>query len=306
MNWIQITTSSCSLMLALSAAAPIQAKDDAFNWSGKLQAGYQYDSNVNIRELDQNTERSDQALVTEAQLGLQWRPWRKLEVKAGAQHSDYAYQEFDAFDLAITTLNGEVSYDFDVVKVGMSRHDADAKLAGSDFLDYQLDTLYLSRLWGQQWFTRFAYEDTDKQFANLNERDATATAYSGDIYWFTPSAKSFITIGYTDHDETAADQQFSYDGSTLRLRWQTRAPLWGNEHTWQLGWQLENRDYMQAMPARNSARNEQRQSVQAKWQIPLGEVFRFTPKLEYVDNQSNLADVDYQETTASLNFSVHF
>lgn len=306
MNWTQITTSSCSLLFAMSVAAPLHAQSDSFDWSGQLQAGYQYDSNVNIRELDQNTERSDQALVTEAQLGLQWRPWHKLEVKVGAQYSDYAYQEFDAFDLAITTLSGDVSYDFDVVKVGMSRHAANAKLASSDFLDYQLDTLYVSRLWGKQWFTRFAYEDTDKQFTNLRERNATAKAYSGDIYWFTPSAESFITLGYTDHDETADDPQFSYKGSILRVNWQTRALLWGSEHTWQVGWQLEDRDYVQPMANRNTARNEQRQSLQAKWQIPLSEAFQFTPQLEYVDNQSNFADVDYQETTASLNFSVHF
>lgn len=306
MNSTQITLSSCSLILALSVAAPLQAKEDVFDWSGKLQAGYQYDSNVNIRELDQNTERSDQALVTEAQLGLQWNPWRKLEFKAGAQHSDYAYQEFDAFDLAITTLNGEVSYDFDVVKIGMSRHDADAKLASSDFLDYQLDTLYVSRLWGQQWFTRIAYETTDKRFANLDERDATGKAYSGDIYWFTPSAKSFVTVGFSDHDETAHDSQFSYTGSTVRLRWQTQAQLWGKQHTWQMGWQLEDRDYLSSMPDRNVARDEQRQALHAKWQIPLSTYFRITPQLEYVDNQSNFADVDYQETTASINLSVHF
>ncbi|WP_417690624.1 hypothetical protein [Pseudidiomarina sp.] len=306
MNSKQITLSSCSLILALSIAAPVQAQEDAFNWSGKLQAGYQYDSNVNVRELDQNTESSDQALVTEAQLSLQWRPWRNLELKAGAQHSDYAYQEFDAFDLAITTLNGEASYDFDLVKVGVSRHDANAKLAGDDFLDYQLDTLYLSRLWGQQWFTRFAYEDTEKQFANISERDATATAYSGDVYWFTPSAQSFITFGYTDRDETAQDPQFSYAGSIVRLRWQTQTQLWGNKHTWQLGWQLEDRNYVGSMPDRSAARDEQRQSVHAKWQIPLNDLFRVTPKLEYIDNQSNFGAVDYQETTASLNLSVHF
>lgn len=306
MNRQLIVTATSSLLTLLGAHTLVHANEPNIDWNAQAQLGYQYDSNVNIRELDQNTERADQALVIDAQLGLQWRPWQAFEVKAGIHHSNYAYQQFDEFDLAITTINGDISYDLDWVKLGVSRHHAKAKLAAEDFLRYQQDSFYLSRIWGQQWFTRLAYDAIDKRFANLSERDATADAVSADIYWFTESAKSFITAGYSYHDERATNPQFDYTGTSVRVRWQTQAPLWGREHTWQLGWQLEQRDYLQSMPDETFARTEQRHTVSAKWQIPLNDSFQLIPQLDYVDNQSNFADADYQETTASLNLKVQF
>lgn len=294
------------LVAALASGTAANAQEETFTWSGELKAGYLHDSNVNVRELDQNTERADQAVQLEGKLQAKWRPWRALELRAGAQHSDTSYQEFDDFDLALTTLNGEVSYDFGVAQLGVSRHDATAKLAGTRFLDYQQDSVYVSRLWTPQWFTRLARNDIDKDFNELDARDAEAEAIAADVYWFTPSAKSFVNVGYTDHDERAQDEQFSFNGHSVRVKWQTQSPLWGAEHTWQLGWQLQQRDYRAAMSASDAPREEQRQALTAQWQIPLASHMDLIPQVEYVDNQSNFADVDYQETTASVQFSVNF
>lgn len=306
MNWQPNFISISVLFAVITTPAVANAADSKFEWSGELKAGYLYDSNVNVRELDQNTERADNALHLAGKFNVRWQPWQKVEVRLGAQHSETNYQEFEDFDLALTTFNGDLSYDFGVVKAGLSRHSASAELADSDFLDYQHDTLYLSRLWNPQWFTRIARDKIDKEFSDLAERNAQAKALAADIYWFTPSAKSFINLGYTDHDENAQDAQFSYAGQSIRVTWQTKHTLWGAEHSWQLGWQLENRDYQQTINAIEEPRKEQRQALKAKWQLPIGSHVRLIPQLEYVDNDSNVADVDYQETAASVHLSLHF
>lgn len=306
MQSTQLPFISCSVLLALFTTGNALGNEQKLVWSGKLELGHQYDSNVNVRELDQNSDRADQALLTSAQLDFQWRPWQQLEFKTGVQYSAHTYQEFERFDQAITTLHADLRYKFDFLQLGVSRHDAEAKLAQKAFLQYQLDSIYLSRVWGQQWFTRVAYQDIDKRFAEVSERNATATAYTADIYWFTPSAQSYLAVGLTAHDEVAQHPQFSYSGSSLRVSWQTQDKLWGYKHTWQLGWQREDRDYLSNVTAVLPTRREQRHSLRASWQIPLAETFELTPKLEYIDNTSTVKDADYQETTASLSLTLHF
>lgn len=293
-------------ILAATHASVGQADESNFSWSGKVQAGYQYDSNVGVQELDENTEQSDNVRVLQGELALKWNPWANLHIKTGANHIDYAYSSFEDFDLSITTFSGDINYEFDLVTAGVSRHDATARLAGDSFMDYQQDTLYLSRLWGTRWFTRIEQQQIDKTFAELPERNAEARAYSGDVYWFTASAKTFVNVGYTTHDETAVNPELSYKGNQIRVKWQTQTSGWGGEHTLQLGWQWQQRDYRETLASIDEPRDEQRHAIQAKWTIPVSQRIELVPSVEYIDNESNFAAVDYQETLAGVNFSLRF
>ncbi|WP_055439084.1 surface lipoprotein assembly modifier [Pseudidiomarina woesei] len=299
---------SAFLALALLPSLAAQATESAetFSWQGDLEAGYLYDSNVNIRELDTTTNNADRAWLVKASLAAKWNPIQPLTVKAGVNHSDQRYDTYDDFDLAITTIHADLSYDFNLLTVGLSNHRADAKLAGDSFMDYTQNTLYASRLWTNQWFTRIEWRDIDKTFATNSERNAQATAYSADVYWFTPSANSFINIGYGVHDETATNNLYSYDGDELRVKWQTKEIIGEQQHTWQIAWQRSTRDYQQLQPDLTAPRYEQRQSVRAQWQLPLMDALVLTPHVEYVDNQSNVDAVDYHETVAGVNLTFSF
>ncbi|WP_417666561.1 surface lipoprotein assembly modifier [Pseudidiomarina sp.] len=285
----------------------VNADEQRFSWQGKLEAGYVYDSNVTVRELDATTNQSDQAALLDGSLSLKWNPWANLQWNAGINHSETLYRSQDEFDLAITTLHGDLSYDFSAFTVGLSRHDAQADLANQAFMDYQQDAFYLSRLWGARWYTRFALQDIDKTFAQVPERNATARAYTGDLYWFTPSAESYILVGYTYHDETATDPELSYQEPQYRLTWQTQTSGWGGAHRWQLALQWQQRDYAAPMQLLDGeARKEQRFSVRGQWDIPLAAAVTLTPTLEYVDNQSNFDAVDYDETRAGVRLGFRF
>lgn len=301
---LSITTASLLPSMLLNVAI---ADEQRFSWQGKLEAGYLYDSNVTVRELDTTTNESDQAVQLKGSVSLKWNPWANLNLNTGVNHSETLYQSQDEFDLAITTIHGDLSYDFSEITVGVSRHDATADLADQAFMDYQQDALYLARLWGTRWYTRVAVQNIEKSFNQVPDRNATAEAIVGDVYWFTPSAKSFVMLGYTYHDETATNPELSYQEPQYRLTWQSQTSGWGGEHTWQVHLQWQQRDYLAPMQILDgSTREEQRLTARAQWDIPLTSGFKFTPSIEYVDNQSNFADVDYDETLAGIRLSYTF
>lgn len=301
---ISIATAGLLPSALLNAAA---AEEQRFSWQGKLEAGYLYDSNVTVRELDTTTNESDQAAQLKGSVSLKWNPWANLNFNTGINHSETLYQSQDEFDLAVTTIHGDLSYDFSEITVGVSRHDAQADLAEQAFMDYQQDAFYLARLWGTRWYTRVAMQDIEKSFNQVSDRNATAEAIAGDVYWFTPSAKSFVMFGYTYHDETATNPELSYREPQYRLTWQSQAAGWGGEHTWQVHLQWQQRDYEAPMQLLDgAAREEQRMTVRAHWDIPLATALKLTPSIEYVDNQSNFAEVDYDETLAGLKLSYAF
>ncbi len=292
-----------ALLLAIPSAS---ATDDNFTFKAQAQAGYQHDSNVNIKELDNNTEQSDNAWVMQGQAIVQWHATDALQAEVGISHLDTSYHDFADFDLAITTIHGDISYAFEPLTVGLSQHSAKAKLAGNHFMDYTQSSLYAARLFNQRWYVRAEAQNIDKTFNEFSERNAKADAYSGDLYWFSKDALTFINLGYGVHDENAQDAALSYKGYNYRAKWQTQTGNGNLKHTWQLGWQLQQRDYQSDTSLLGEKRNERRHSISGQWQIPLSNNFSIINEVEYVDNQSNLESSDYQETLATMSLRFSF
>ena len=122
--------------------------------------------------------------------------------------------------------SARTSYDLGRLDVGATLQHAYAELDGNEFLTLTQLSPYLSRLVGERLFLRFAYADTDKDFADNPGRDATTSSFSSDAYVFVNGLKTYLVFGHRYDDEDAASAEFDYTGHRLACssrnasRWQ--------------------------------------------------------------------------------------
>lgn len=308
---MQRTKTFLAVALACAGAATVASASTApgasdFEFTGELAAGYQYDSNVSVDEIDTATGQADTAWVTELAVAGTWTPTERFELSAGYDYLSYSYQDFDAFDLDLQILHGDISYRFDWFTLGLSRHDADADLGDSDFLVFNQSTLYASKLIDNHFFWRISAQQAEKRFTDLTVRDADTESYGADLFWFSDEGKSFITAGYTFDDEDATADAFDFHGHTWRVKLSKGFQLWNRDQTLELGWNFQQRDYQADMPGLGQAREDKRHVAELNWTIPVNDYLSVVAKAEYADFQSNDPGADYQETLGSVHFRFRF
>ncbi|MCE3253301.1 MAG: hypothetical protein K0Q67_2321 [Cellvibrio sp.] len=271
-----------------------------------LEAGTEYDSNLSVVELDQYSTESDWATLFNARLNTQWKATEELKLKAGYSFVSKTYQDNEEFDLAIQQLFADASYDFSLLTLGASYHYADATLADQDFLQLQQTSLYASHLFNNRIFVRGAANFQDKKFPDNSERNASNNGLAGDMFIFFQQGKTFIAIGISSEEEDAVQDQFSFDGISLRSSINHKFSTWGKTSELQLGWRYQDRDYSAVTPELEARRHDRNNIISIEWEINLTPTIVATSKVERGDYQSNLPAADYSETLASLMLSARF
>jgi hypothetical protein len=268
--------------------------------------GIEYDSNVNLLELDTTTNVGDMIATLEFGLGYDLASTGKFGFSTGYNFSETAHEDFDAFDLRLHRASGTLSWDFGRVDIGTNLQFAEAELDGSDFMTLTQISPYVTKLAGTKLFLRFAYTDTDKDYANNPLRAATADAWSSDIYVFLNGLNTYLLFGLRRDDEDAIDPQFDYQGDRFRVQLTHRFPLGERELTFRTGLRSETRDYTNVTPSIGVPRNDDRVQFEASAELPLGERLIATFDYQRADNQSNLAAVDFDEDKVSMSLNATF
>ena len=292
------------LIGAIELLQPVYAA--APSASINLEAGTEYDSNLSVVELDQYSTESDWAALFNARLNTQWKATEELELKAGYSFVSKTYQDNEEFDLVIQQLFADASYDFSLLTLGASYHYADATLADQDFLQLQQTSLYASHLFDNRIFVRGAANFQDKKFPDNSERNASNNGLAGDVFIFFHQGKTFIAMGISNEEEDAVQDQFSFDGISLRSSINHKFSTWGKTSELQLGWRYQDRDYSAVTPELEARRHDRNNIISIEWEINLTPKIIATSKVERGDYQSNLPAADYSETLASLMLSARF
>ena len=203
----------------------------------------------------------------------------KTDLQLGYGLSQTSYDDFPEFDLQNHLLTGEVSRDFGTVDAGMAYRYIHTRLGGHDYMTTQQASPSVSRFFGRKLFARAEYTFSDKDFDEINERDATAHAGGADLYWFLNGVRRYVVFGYRYREENADDAQFDYGSHNLKLRLSQRFRFMARDATLKLGWLYEQRDYSAATPAIGENRDDDRNRFQAELELPLGD--RLFTVLEY-------------------------
>jgi hypothetical protein len=286
-----------------SPASGAASGDSADAVSFEVGAGLEYDSNVAVLELDASTGAGDAAALLE--LGVAYaRPGdTKLDFGAGYNFSETAHEDFSAFDVRIHRGSASLSYDLGRFDIGATLQYADAELDGTGFLTLTQLSPYLSGLVGRRLFLRFAYADSDKDFADNPARAATTGSFSSDAYVFIDGLKTYLVFGHRYDDEDAGFDELDYTGQRFGVQLSQRFTARAREITLKTHLRAESRDYRAVTPALGELRRDDRRELGLVIEIPAGQRVVTRIGIKRADNESNLASVDFAETAASVAFS---
>jgi hypothetical protein len=272
-----------------SPASGAASGDSADAVSFEVGAGLEYDSNVAVLELDASTGAGDAAAL--------------LDFGAGYNFSETAHEDFSAFDVRIHRGSGNLSYDLGRFDIGATLQLADAELDGTEFLALTQLSPYLSGLVGRRLFLRFAYLDSDKDFADNPARDATTGSFSSDAYVFINGLKTYLVFGHRYDDEDAGFNELDYTGQRFGVQLSQRFTARAREITLKAHVRAESRDYRAVTPSIGELRRDDRLELGLVAEIPVGQHVVTRVALRRADNESNLPSVNFAETVASVAFS---
>jgi hypothetical protein len=285
-----------------AAADSGASRDDDRAIAFELGTGAQYDSNVAVLELDTSSNAGDAAALLEFGVGYTKPRTGALGLQVGYNLSQTLHEDFDAFDIRIHRGSAGLSYDLEKVDAGATFQYAHAELDGDEFLVLTQVSPFVSKLLGKRLFLRFAYADTDKDFATNPGRDARADALSSDMFVFLNGLETYLVLGVRYDDEDAVDGQFDYTGHRLRAQLSQRFALGARRLTLKAQLRYETRDYAEPTLSIGERRNDDRYQLEVTAQLPIGERVSATFGYKHADNRSNLSSVDFDENVYSVTF----
>lgn len=307
-----LTSSSTLLLIGLFAAhAAVAGNSDRVAFSGDAAAGYKYDSNVNLLDLDTSTGRADAAFEMDFGIGADVILTDKASVKLGYDYSQTRYREFQAFDLSIHRASAALGYETGVVDAGLSLHHIDAQLDNDDFLRMRRFSPSVARLFGERFYLRGAYIRTDKDHRTSDARSAVNDGFSADVFLFLDGTRRYVALGYLVAAEDAANDDFDYDGHRLKLQYTQRVEWMGFDLELKSRLQLERRAYDQFLDApfletNGVRRSDERFRAGLGLDTPVSDWLTVESSVDYTSNASNLRSADFDEVTYSVRLAAAF
>jgi predicted porin len=307
-------------LAAVFIVAGVPASAQAASVDAHVETGIEYDSNLNVDELDQASNKSDQALLLGAGAEASGQPLENLTLTGTYDFTSRRYESNDSFDQDIHLASVDLSYDIDSVTLGASHHYSYATLASEPFLDYNRTSVYLGKLIDDDVYVMGSLLSKRKSFENSEARDARTRGISLDSFFFSNQGRTLFVLGLDGDDENAASDAYDYQMLAGRTRLKHRFDVSGHENTVQVGLRYEARDYDEeissaeapllplAGPATMSSetRSDRILTVDLRWAVGLTDWLTTEAKVERTESRSSLDSADYDKTIASLTLRADF
>ena len=293
-----------ALLAALIAtlASPAIAADGDADIDLRAAAGYRYDSNVSLADLDANLGAADGAAILELSLDARLPVSERLAVTLGYGLDHTGWQDFGEFDTTLHRLQGDLAFRSGPWDAGIALRHFAARLDGERFLDLRQFSPYGGRLFGQRLYLRAAATFSDRSFADRGERDADGRAFDVDAYWLLDGMQRYLAVGLQLADEDAASDALDFDGRRLRLTWGQafgHVELKARAH-------YEERDYAPGSEPDVAARRDERLRAGLALGVPLGERFTLEGGAAWAGNASTVAEDAFAETILELSLAAEF
>lgn len=305
MNTLQNSTLGCLIACTLWAA-PVTGDDERMDFGFEASAGYKYDSNVNLSEIDDNTEQADTALQYKLGADLRARLADNLTLYLDYGYSATRYQELSGYDLAIHQAQARISYRLGAFDTGLAARHFHALVDGDGFLDINQGAVSVARMLDDTWYLRAAFTHSDKTYADYPARDADNEALDADVYYLLDGMNRYVSMGMRVDSEDAVSDEFDYVSGNLRLAYGHQLPLGSRNLKLKGQLKLEKRDYQHLTASLGEKRDDERLRAGLTATLPLSRYLEMSAEAEYANNASNLPSADYSETVFSVNFATAF
>ncbi|MBW0148012.1 hypothetical protein [Marinobacter arenosus] len=306
-------------LVILSGCFPLSAQ--AATVGGHVETGYEYDSNLNVDELDTSSGQSDQAWVLGAGVEASGRPTDNVKLTGTYDFTSRNYRDNDEFDQDTHLVSADLSYDIGSVTLGASHHFSRSMLASDPFLDYNRSSLYLGKLVGDDVYLRASVLKARKSFEENEARDADTRGLSLDSFLFFNDTRTVFILGFDGNDQDAVSDAYDYQMLAVKTRLKHRFVVSGHENTVKIGWRFEARDYdepvssveqplLSPLPGSDTVGSEPRSdriaTADISYGVGLTDWLTTEASLEYRDYRSTLDSADYDKTVAAVTARAEF
>lgn len=286
--------------IACATAAPLRAQESGeqvlTTWTVEAGAGFEYDTNVSVSEVDVSSGQSDYAVTADFQLGARHRFSERVQSNLTYDISQASYREFSRVDRVTQFLGADLNADIAGASAGVSAYYIDSRLDGDGFLNFLRLSPALSGFVSQRWFARGAYVYSERDIDERPRRDAETHAGEVDFYYFHRGLRSYANIGYRYRDEDAVADEFDFRAHAFKLRYIRRFDLFGRRAKAEVAVRYELRDYRNDEPTIEEPRNDDRLRWKLDVEIPLTDRFTWQGYYSYGDYVSNLPRADFTQT----------
>jgi hypothetical protein len=275
--------------------------------SFEAAAGLEYDSNVDIIDLETQTALGDFAGIFDFTAEYETKIGRRSELGFG-----YEFEEelrFDLTDFSSQMHVGTIDYSRKIgdLTVGAGYRLSHYRLGGDGFLRInRIRPFAAIRAFGGKAMFRASYFFKDKRFIERPDRSAEVHAVGADAFYYLNGRKTYVIAGYRFETEDAEAAQFDLESHHVSVRFLQRIPIKRRSARLQIGWRYENRDYKTVTPSIGVVRDDSRNRVNASLEVPFGERFFAEADFRRDFFDSNLPSADFEQSVTSLRLGARY
>ena len=272
----------------------------------ELAAGYAWDDNVGLDEVERATGESDEVTSLEIQGSAEFSFDERASVRISASLVDDSYRQFSQVDRRTESLGINLETQFGKATVGINWFDVSADLDDEAFLTYERLSPYVAGFLSKQWFIRGEYVYGEKTIARRPAREADSHSVSIDSYYFIQGLKRYAVLGYTFRVDNARANRYDYDSHALKLRYVHRESLANLPLELELEGKFEDRQYKSPDPFIQTEREDTRLRFSAELRLLITEYASVSVHLKNSDYDSNLPTASYSDLVVGTELRLAF
>ena len=272
----------------------------------ELAAGYAWDDNVGLDELERATGESDEVTSLEIQGSAEFSFYDRASVRISAGLVDDSYRQFSQVDRRTESLGINLETQLGKATVGINWFDVSADLDDKAFLTYERLSPYVAGFLSKQWFIRGEYVYGEKTIARRPGRETDSHSVSIDSYYFIQGLKRYAVLGYTFRVDNARANRYDYDSHALKLRYVHRESLANLPLELELEGKFEDRRYKSPDPFIQTEREDTRLRLSAELRLLITEYASVSVHLKNSDYDSNLPTASYSDLVVGTELRLSF
>ena len=282
----------------------------AWSWGAdfdlELVAGYAWDDNVGLDELERATGESDEVTTLEIQGSALFSYQDRASLRVLAGLVDDSYQEFSQVDRRTESLGVNLEAQMGKATVGVNWFDVSADLDAKEFLTYERLSPYLAGFLSKQWFLRGEYVYGEKTIARRPGREADSHSVSLDSYYFIQGLKRYAVVGYTFRVDNARANRYDYEAHAIKARYVHRKNLGRLPLELEIEGKYEDRQYKAPDPMIATEREDTRWRFSAELRLSLTDYVSWAVKIKNSDYDSNLPTASYSDLVVGTEIRLSF
>ena len=300
------TTDNLLIAIVLFLVLVPQSASAGTEWELELAAGYAWDDNVGLDELERATGESDEVTSLEIQGSALFSFQDRMSMRISAGLVDDSYQKFSQVDRRTESLGINLETQIGGVTAGINWFDVSADLDSEAFLTYERLSPYLAGFLSKRWFLRGEYVYGEKTIARRPGREADSHSVSMDSYFFIQGLKRYAVVGYTFRVDNARANRYDYDSHALKIKYVHRETLAGLPLELELEGKFEDRQYKAPDPVIRTEREDTRLRFSAELKLLVNKYASVALQVKNSDYDSNVPTASYSDLVVGTEVRLSF